>query len=132
MIGTLILTEIACCNCLTHFAMDSELNRRAHETGRTFYCPNGHPQVYTTSEVDKLKKQLDNATKRLGWAEASATRATQRATDAERSRAAIKGQLTKTRRRIANGVCPCCNRTFSNVARHMQSKHKDFVEVHND
>ena len=23
------------------------------------------------------------------------------------------------------GTCPCCNRTFTNLARHMASKHKD-------
>lgn len=27
--------------------------------------------------------------------------------------------------RIGAGICPCCNRTFSQLARHMQSKHPD-------
>ena len=24
------------------------------------------------------------------------------------------------------GVCPCCNRSFSNLRRHIQAKHKEF------
>lgn len=26
-----------------------------------------------------------------------------------------------------HGVCPCCNRTFSDLQRHMASKHKGFA-----
>lgn len=129
MIGILTLTEVTCCNCLVHFAMDQELNQRCLDIGRTFYCPNGHPQHYTETEVAKLKKLNQNLNSRLGWAEADARRSRDKAETAKRQKAAIKGQLTKTRRRIANGVCPCCNRSFTNVARHMHSKHPDFVEV---
>ncbi|HYC31767.1 MAG TPA: hypothetical protein VEB59_05720, partial [Gemmatimonadales bacterium] len=34
-----------------------------------------------------------------------------------------KGVVTKIKRRVAGGVCPCCNRTFSDLARHMSGKH---------
>ena len=94
-----------------------------------FYCPNGHAQHYTETTVTKLKKQLDNANKRMGWAEDSAARARVEAEDAKRSRAAIKGQLTKTRNRIAHGVCPCCHRTFKQLEAHMSNKHPDFKAV---
>jgi hypothetical protein len=30
---------------------------------------------------------------------------------------------------VANGVCPCCNRTFQNLARHMAGKHPDYEEA---
>jgi hypothetical protein len=30
------------------------------------------------------------------------------------------------RKRIQSGVCPCCNRTFENLGRHMKSKHPAF------
>ncbi len=36
--------------------------------------------------------------------------------------------MTKVKKRAANGVCPCCNRTFSDLARHMKAKHPDFAE----
>lgn len=28
--------------------------------------------------------------------------------------------------RIRNGVCPCCNRSFKDVHRHMKSQHPEF------
>lgn len=37
--------------------------------------------------------------------------------------AAYKGQVTKVKRRVSKGVCPCCNRTFENLARNMESQH---------
>lgn len=45
-----------------------------------------------------------------------------------RAHAATKGQLTKTRKRVAGGVCPCCNRSFVNLGRHMAGQHPDYAE----
>jgi hypothetical protein len=28
---------------------------------------------------------------------------------------------------VANGVCVCCNRSFKNLAAHMQTKHPEFA-----
>jgi hypothetical protein len=54
-------------------------------------------------------------------------------TEAERrSKAAYKGQLTKVRRKVANGSCPCCNRHFENLQRHMQTKHPEYVAESNE
>lgn len=33
----------------------------------------------------------------------------------------------RLRKRASAGVCPCCNRTFSQLARHMQTKHPTFI-----
>lgn len=33
------------------------------QTGRTFYCTNGHPQVFSESEVTRLKRQLEEMTR---------------------------------------------------------------------
>lgn len=122
MIGSLTLTEIECANCITHFAMDESLRKRCLQTGREFYCPNGHSNWYKNNELDRLKRERKSLEDRTYWAE-------QEAAQAKRERTAIKGQLTKVKNRIANGVCPCCNRTFSNVARHMTTKHPDFKAV---
>jgi hypothetical protein len=45
---------------------------------------------------------------------------------AEHSARAYKGQATRLRNRAKAGVCPCCKRTVSQLARHMASKHPDF------
>jgi len=47
----------------------------------------------------------------------------------KRQKAAAKGQLTKTKRRVANGVCPCCNRTFADLSAHMHGQHPEYGEV---
>ena len=129
MIGTLLLVELTCCNCFTHFAMDNDLYRRRNEQGGTFYCPNGHGQHFTENQVEKLKKQNASLSKRVDWAEDSARRARDEAEQVKRERTAIKGHLTRTRKRIANGICPCCSRSFANVARHIENKHPAFKEV---
>lgn len=45
----------------------------------------------------------------------------------ERRLAAQRGVTTRLKNRVANGVCPCCNRTFANLQRHMSTKHKGFI-----
>jgi hypothetical protein len=40
---------------------------------------------------------------------------------------AFKGRVTRLKNRAAAGVCPCCNRTFAQLARHMATKHKGFT-----
>lgn len=56
-------------------------------------------------------------------------RTEQRRLESERrAHAATKGQLTKTKKRIANGVCPCCNRSFANLERHMAGQHPDYPQ----
>lgn len=41
--------------------------------------------------------------------------------------AAARGQVTRLKRRAANGVCPCCTRTFADLKRHMANQHPDFT-----
>tara|TARA_Y100000310_G_scaffold338946_1_gene430083 strand:- start:1163 stop:1354 length:192 start_codon:yes stop_codon:yes gene_type:complete len=48
---------------------------------------------------------------------------------AEKTASTYKGQVTKLKNRAKAGVCPCCNRTFQNLSRHMETKHPDFGEV---
>lgn len=39
--------SLVCCRCATVFHMDMVLRDRRREDGDLFYCPNGHPQVFT-------------------------------------------------------------------------------------
>jgi hypothetical protein len=59
------------------------------------------------------------------------TDAAERATSSPRGRshAATKGHVTRKKRqleRVASGVCPCCNRSFVNLRRHMKTQHPEF------
>jgi hypothetical protein len=35
--------------------------------------------------------------------------------------------VTKLKKRTSAGTCPCCTRTFANMAEHMKKQHPDFV-----
>ena len=43
----------------------------------------------------------------------------------ERSHSATKGHLTRAKKRHRAGLCPCCNRQFQDLVRHMASKHPE-------
>lgn len=113
-----------CPNCGVVFAMPTLLIKKRREDGGDFYCPNGHSMHYGNNlktQNEKLKQQIAGEQRR---AEA-AQRETERV---RRSLAAQKGQVTRLKNRAANGVCPCCNRYFANVHRHMTSQHPEFAQ----
>ena len=126
--GTLVVQE--CCDCHTMFAMPQDLKRQASESAEVwFWCPLGHKQHYATGETDKLKNEL---AREQAWRKGAETReraARDQADAAERSARAYKGHLTRTRKRIGNGTCPCCNRHFANVERHMAGQHPGYAEA---
>ena len=111
-----------CCNCGVIFAITRDHQASFLRTKQWFYCPNGHRQSYTESEADRLKRRLAETERAVAW---------------EKERAAsLDKQLTKERkasarlkRRVSVGVCPCCQRTVSQLARHMQTKHPEFVKA---
>ncbi len=116
-----------CCNCGVLFGMPRTLNNSLRETQRTFYCPNGHPQLYTKSTADKLKDRLDEQDRdfkeKQRWAEENLTIAYRRVGEETKKRK----DAEKIIKRIHKGVCPCCDRTFSNLANHMKTKHPEVV-----
>lgn len=116
---------IACFSCGSLFAVPESVNDEWLRSGRSFYCPNGHSQHYTESTEKRLQAAKDRAA-RLA-ASLDQERAAHDAT--ERSRRAIKGQVTRVKRRVANGVCPCCSRSFADLHAHMTTKHPDYASA---
>lgn len=107
------------CWCGVPMALPANLVRNVRESGDSLYCPGTGHRFGWGSENEKLQKLLDRERTRIG-----ALQDQLRA--AERQTTVVKGQLTKARKRTANGVCPCCNRSFVQLSRHMASKHPDF------
>lgn len=124
--GTLVIEE--CYKCHIVFAMPRDFQQQCSGQGATFHCPLGHAQVYATSELQRLKEKLAREERWRKDADTRARAARDQADAAERSRAAYKGQLTRARKRIGNGVCPSCNRHFANVERHMAGQHPDYAD----
>lgn len=119
--GTVHLKWTGCIVCGVPIAMPSQMYDERLRDHRYFYCPNGHRQYFSgKSEEQRLRE-------RLAWSESARERLRMERDAEARSRAAVKGHLTRIKKRIAAGVCPCCNRTFSDVARHMAGQHPDYV-----
>lgn len=107
-----------CYSCGVAFAMPDYMMLRMKNEGGTFYCPNGHGQRYTKSEVQRLREKLDEQTR-------AAALMAERARDAEVAEQKAQREMKRMKKRAASGVCPCCNRKFQQLARHMKTKHPD-------
>lgn len=113
----------SCAVCHYEFILQAAHHTYCKEYGdkAPFWCPNGHELVFKESEVQRLQREV-------AMARGSAARAARREQFTKRQLAATKGAATKLRKRIANGVCPCCHRSFSNLQRHMKTQHPTFEQ----
>lgn len=111
-----------CCRCGITIVMPQHFANKRREDHADFHCPNGHAQHFPgKSELEKAQDLL--ATERRWREQANKDR------DAALKReSAAKGQVTKIKNRVGNGVCPCCNRSFTNLQRHMHTKHPTFKD----
>lgn len=116
------LTTLDCGMCAIPFAIPSDLYQGATQDGRWFWCPNGHRIHFYETENQKLQDELARAKTGL-------IRERQDREAAERSNAALRGVVTRTKKRVGKGVCPCCNRHFANVQRHMEGQHPDYIDA---
>lgn len=90
-----------------------------------WYCPNGHRRVFRESAADQLRRERDRLQQQLAQKDDAIAYQREQRERAERSAAAYKGQTTRLKKRAKAGVCPCCNRTFENLARHMATQHPE-------
>lgn len=123
------LTVITCWCGMRH-AVPSELRnfqQRQHNDGgsvTSIYCPLGHQHAPAgEGEAAKLRRHLQTEADERTRAEAEREQA-------EASARAHKGAATKARKRAAAALCPCCNRSFVQLRRHMATKHPDFEPDH--
>lgn len=108
--------------CHVSFMMEKSLHDQRLKDHRTWYCPScGSNRHFTgDSEETKLKKQLET--------ERNTNKFLRKQNETERNRTrAQKGAKTRIINRVKNGVCPCCNRTFKQLAKHMENKHPEYV-----
>lgn len=123
-VGTLHVTDCPTCGCMYAIPDGIYRNGKKWKAKRTIYCPNGHEWHYLgkthDEEVRELRDQVARANARRDQAEA-----------AERMARAREGKWKKEssrlKQRAAAGVCPCCHRHFTNVERHVKTKHPDYV-----
>lgn len=125
-----VMESLTCGECGMDFAVPQAwLQKRVAGEGgnRSFYCPNGHRRHFVgKTEEEKLREELARK-------DAALQREREQREVAERSARAQQAQATRARNenkrireRVGRGVCPCCNRTFQQLARHMMTKHPEY------
>lgn len=119
-----------CVSCYVHFGMPAGMIAKRREDGHAFYCPNGHQMSFTESDLVKMRRERDRLKQdaaRLEQQNAEARQRLQRAwedLDVEaKARKKAETEVKRQKKRAAAGVCPCCSRSFVDLARHMSSKH---------
>lgn len=115
---TIEAVESGCGHTIFMTADHIKQRRRDHET---FYCTHcgSHRHWPWESDLEKLRRERDAAAQREETIRADLA-ATKKRLSAQ------FGENTKLRNRAKNGVCPCCTRSFTNLRRHMATKHPDF------
>ena len=112
-----------CPNCGVVFGMTDSMEERRRDDKRSFYCVNGHSLSYPgesqEDKIERLGRELNHAEN------VSAIRRAELDTEKNAHRRTVGklGAVSKKLKRVDNGVCPECRRSFANVARHMKSQH---------
>ena len=125
-----------CYQCRAEVWLPQELYDAAMH-GRSkisFYCPYGHSQVFCEgeSEESKLRRERDMLKQQMAQRDDVISKQS-RELFAERELVNnLKAQRKVAAKRAKAGTCPCCHRTFRQMALHMRNKHPEFLatEVH--
>ncbi len=127
--GTNLCRE-TCCTCGMEFAMPADITQRRRDDHDWFYCPAGHQQHYMgETEASRLRRELAQV-KRDAEANSAYLNSRLAAEKASAHGAAVRmglaqAKLRRAMKRVGAGVCPCCNRTFKQLAAHMKCKHPE-------
>lgn len=109
------------CNCGGVYAITEGYRANKHLHGGSWHCP--YCQAgwgYTNAgQLEKAKKELAGQVERT-------QAALNRANAAEQQLAAVTAQAERAATRAKNGTCPCCTRTFKQLAAHMKNKHPEY------
>lgn len=122
------MEPICCCSCGITFGIPDTFVNELRVTHAEFWCPAGHPLSFRgESEPERLARELKAERDRLAAERARHDQTRAELREEQRRLSATRGVVTRTKRRISCGVCPCCNRSFSNLRRHMQTQHTDYA-----
>lgn len=114
------LVVMTCPNCGVVYGLNETYQERKYKDAGSWWCPNGHSLHYPRESDEKRITRLE-AEKIALSTRVDLERNAKLEAQVHRDRALADKQRLK--KRIANGVCPCCHRHFVNVERHMKTKH---------
>lgn len=119
------LQYVICGTCGVAHALPKTMYDNCARQGGFWSCPNGHRRGWhegsEKTEIKRLQDEIANEKKRREAALSRANEATAALAKAEKS-------LARHKKRTAAGTCPCCKRTFQQLARHMTNKHPEYAK----
>lgn len=125
--GHLVATS---CWCGIRVGIPQQLYDHAREdSSNKLYCPLGHVFVYRKSRGDEEREKRERAERQLALERSRRDQAEAAAREERERTAAARAEVTRTRKRAVAGACPCCDRSFVQLARHMATKHPDYLGV---
>lgn len=111
-------TMMECGGCGIPFYVPTRWYNSKVKNHGEFHCPNGCNRIFAVkTEAEKLKEKLAEKEKRE-----------QELQDKWLDALGEKYKLEKQLKRVHKGVCPCCNRSFVNLQRHMKTKHPEVAK----
>lgn len=127
--AVLTMNNITCSSCGVVFAVAASYENERRQDRKTFWCPNGHALRFNgrtkDEEIRELKQTIERRERALNDVREQRDRASRSAQGYKIAASRARGERDRIKTRVAAGVCPCCNRTFQQLARHMASKHPD-------
>lgn len=119
---TITMETVICCKCGIPFGLPSDYRQNLrNDPDMWFHCPNGHSQHYSESREQRLLREAENKSRQY---ENQLLQEKNRREKAELDLLKANRKL----KRVSKGVCPCCNRTFEDLQRHMKTKHPEHVK----
>jgi hypothetical protein len=119
-----VLTQ--CQTCSVWHTVPQIIYESLRRLGGYYYCPSGHQWGWRTgtekAENEAVRRERDRLKQ-------DAARLEDELADARAKIATAEKKYLQARRRAVAGVCPCCNRSFENVQRHMKTKHPNVVPL---
>lgn len=120
-----------CYLCGVLFALPAAFERDRRSDQKAFYCPNGHGQSYVgETEAQRLAKQLAAKEREVQAAKSREQHALSEASyfrkerdTKERQLRGTKGVVTRLKRKLVAGRCPCCSRKFKDLETHIAERH---------
>ena len=92
-------TRIDCPTCCLPFSVPTRLWDRRAELGDTITCPSGHPvSPRTPDEVKRLRAEIDDLKRKLGWRDEECSRKNMRISHLEHVNAGLRGHLGRLKK----------------------------------
>ena len=124
------LSVINCSVCGGTYALSKRFLQCRREDSESWTCPYCRNWIsYHKSETDKLRDQLEKQKNMTAYQQREKEKYLNQRDSIKRSHSSMKGVVTRQRNKLARvkkGVCPCCNRYFKNLHKHIKGQHPDW------